>query len=275
MWPERKTMKRILLLVLFFGLCLGCGAQPTPDAVGTQVAVMKAAAATLTAEAPAASPTPVPATPTEVALPTAVPATAAPTEAELPAAPPPPATPTDVAPPTAVPATAPVPAGEVVPELANQAVLALKNRDMQALAALVHPISGLRFTPYAYVQPSDLVFPAQQLPGLFEDPTVYHWGVYDGSGEPMDLTFAQYYEEFVYDQDYAQAEEVGYNERLGTGNSIDNSQEFYPGAFVVEYHFPGFDPQYAGMDWRSLRLVFQQHEGTWYLVGVVHDEWTI
>ncbi len=168
-----------------------------------------------------------------------------------------------------------LPAEEIVPDLANQAVLALKNRDMPAVAALVHPISGLRFTPYAYVQPSDLVFPTDQLPGLFEDPTAYHWGAYDGTGEPIDLTFAQYYEDFVYDQDYAQAEEVGYNERLGTGNSIDNSQEFYSGAFVVEYYFSGFDPQYAGMDWRSLRLVFQQHEGTWYLVGIIHDEWTI
>jgi hypothetical protein len=168
-----------------------------------------------------------------------------------------------------------LPADEVVPDLASQAVLALKDRDMQALAALAHPIAGLRFTPYAHVQPSDLVFPAHQLPDLFDDPAVHHWGFFDGSGEPMDLTFAQYYERFVYDQDYAQAEEVGFNQRLGTGNSIDNSQEFYPGAFVVEYYFSGFDPQYAGMDWRSLRLVFQQHQGAWYLVGIIHDEWTI
>jgi len=30
---------------------------------------------------------------------------------------------------------------------------------------------------------------------------------------------------------------------------------------VVEYHFPGIDPQYGGLDWRSLRLVFQQSGG--------------
>ncbi len=59
------------------------------------------------------------------------------------------------------------------------------------------------------------------------------------------------------------------------GNSIDNSQEYYPGAMVVEYHFPGFDPQYGGLDWASLRLVFQEFEGRWVLVGIIHDEWTI
>jgi len=29
------------------------------------------------------------------------------------------------------------------------------------------------------------------------------------------------------------------------------------------------------MDWRSLKLVFKEKDGNWYLVGVVHDEWTI
>jgi hypothetical protein len=29
------------------------------------------------------------------------------------------------------------------------------------------------------------------------------------------------------------------------------------------------------MDWESLRLVFQEEGGVWYLVGVIHDEWTI
>jgi hypothetical protein len=27
----------------------------------------------------------------------------------------------------------------------------------------------------------------------------------------------------------------------------------------AEYHLAGFDPQYAGLDWRSLRLVFEAH----------------
>jgi hypothetical protein len=43
---------------------------------------------------------------------------------------------------------------------------------------------------------------------------------------------------------------------------------------VVEYYFPGFDPQYEGMDWRSLRLIFLQDNDVWYLAGIVHDQWT-
>ena len=81
---------------------------------------------------------------------------------------------------------------------------------------------------------------------------------YAGSGEPIQLSFPDYYAKFVYDVDYANAPQVSLNHRLSTGNSIDNSAEFYPGAMVVEYYFPGFDPQYGGMDWRSLRLIFSE-----------------
>ena len=51
--------------------------------------------------------------------------------------------------------------------------------------------------------------------------------------------------------------------------------EYYQSAVVVEFYFPGFDPQYAGMDWRSLRLVFMQQGSDWFLVGIIHDQWTI
>jgi len=29
------------------------------------------------------------------------------------------------------------------------------------------------------------------------------------------------------------------------------------------------------MDWRSLKLVFKKYEDRFYLVGIIHSEWTI
>jgi hypothetical protein len=98
---------------------------------------------------------------------------------------------------------------------------------------------------------------AAQIRGLLADPTVYHWGVYDGSGAPIDLPFAAYYERFVYDADFARPDVVGLDETIGQGNTLNNIAEVYPGAVTVEYHLAGFDPQYAGLDWRSMRLVFE------------------
>jgi hypothetical protein len=165
---------------------------------------------------------------------------------------------------------------------AAQAILALRDRDIPELAALAHPVKGVTFSPYTNVRPlqgapgeADLVFSRDQLLGLWNDPTVYHWGTYDGSGEPIDLTFRQYYDRFVYDVDFAQPDVVGFNQTVGQGNTINNIATVYPLGVPVEYHFEGFDPQYEGMDWRSLRLVLEEYEGAWYLVGIVHDEWTI
>lgn len=164
---------------------------------------------------------------------------------------------------------------EQVGPYADQAITALRNQDMQRLAQLVHPQWGVRFSPYSYVLEEHLVFTPEQLAGLLQDPTIYQWGNYDGSGEPILLTFSEYFDRFVYRMDFANAPQISFNQRLGFGNTIDNSREFYPGAVVVEYYFPGQDPQYGGMDWHSLRLVFRSEGELWYLVGVISDEWTI
>lgn len=171
---------------------------------------------------------------------------------------------------------------EAVAARAAQIIMDLKDGDLAALAGRVHRDKGVRFSPYTYVRAvpgapggEDLVFSADQVPGLGSDPTVYHWGTFDGSGEPIDLTFADYFDRFVYDVDFAAPGVVGFAETIGRGNTINNIPDVYPEAVTVEYHFEGIDPQYAGLDWRSLRLVLEEKDGIWYLVGIVHDEWTI
>ncbi len=154
------------------------------------------------------------------------------------------------------------------------AIQAIQEGDFHRLSQLVHPQRGLRFSAHGYIRMEDLVINASQISGLFTDPDVYLWGYYDGSGDLIELTFADYYWRFVYDVEFARPESIGFDQLLGRGNTINNISQYYPQARFVEHHFSGFDPQYGGLDWRSLRLVFELFEGTWYLVSVVHDEWT-
>jgi hypothetical protein len=158
---------------------------------------------------------------------------------------------------------------------AELVINALAEKDMAFLADFVHPHRGLRFSPYAFVREEHQVFMPNELPALVSSEEVYTWGAYDGTGDPIDLIFDDYYQEFVYSSDFANPEQIGVNERIGQGNTINNIGEFYPGSSFVEYHFSGFEEQYEGMDWESLRLVFVQEDGSWWLVGIVHDEWTI
>lgn len=152
----------------------------------------------------------------------------------------------------------------------------MKSKDMSSLSQYIHPTKGVRFTPYFFTDTqNDKVFTAEEVAGLMESTELINWGVYDGSGEPINLTFGDYYDKFVYDKDFANPQVIGNNVPIGIGNIIDNTAEAYPNGYFVELHFSGFDPQFQGIDWESLRLVFEEYNNTWYLVGVVHGQWTI
>lgn len=153
---------------------------------------------------------------------------------------------------------------------------ALEAPDYAALAALAHPREGVRFSPFASVETeSDVVLSAERIAAAGDDEEVLVWGAHDGTGRPIRLRIVDYFERFVFDTDYTSTTEVAHDRRQGRGNSLDNSREVYPDARIVEYHVPGHLPALEGLDWRSLRLVIGRHDGEWYLVGVIHDEWTI
>lgn len=161
-------------------------------------------------------------------------------------------------------------------DLSLDVMESIKDNDMNTLSTYVHPSKGLRFTPYTNVDiQNDKVFTPQEVANLSGDNTMYNWGNYDGSGDPIDLNFANYYSEFVYDQDFLNPHMIGNNLSIGQGNMIDNVDTAYPNGNFVEFHFTGFDPQYDGIDWKSLKLVFEDYNGDWKLVGIIHDQWTI
>ena len=167
-------------------------------------------------------------------------------------------------------------AEQIISRRASQVLLALKNRDMDRLSFYVHTQKGVRLSPYSYVHLNhDLVIEASELRNMLADKRVRNWGIYDGRDDSIRLSFSRYYEQFIYDVDFIKAPQVGYNTIIGRGNMSNNNFQSYPKSIIVEYHFPGFDEKYAGTDWRSLRLVFEEEKGTWYLAAIIHDQWTI
>ena len=158
---------------------------------------------------------------------------------------------------------------------ATAAVTALRDKDFAALAALAHPVKGVRFSPYAFVDVTrNVVLDAAAIRQGFASTRTYMWGFTDGRGDAIDTNFEGYYKRYIYNKDYAKAPTIVIDQRTGKGNSLDNSATAYPGARVVEYYLPSTDPN-TTLDWAALRLVFEEQAGTWYLVGIIHDEWTI
>lgn len=160
-------------------------------------------------------------------------------------------------------------------ERAEQVLTQLREENFTALASLVHPEKGVTLTPFSTVSPGcDRSLTRSQISALGEDDERYVWGVMAGSGAPIRATAAEYFDRFVYNADYAEAPEVTVDTVFLSGNALENVADAYPDARFVDYTFPGLDPQLGGFDWCSLKLVFEPWENDWYLVGLVHGEWT-
>lgn len=167
-------------------------------------------------------------------------------------------------------------AEKLIKETSDKLINAISSKDVETISDFTHPVKGVRFTPYTYVEiDKDVVFKKEEIKNFFEDKEIYVWGYYDGIGDEIKLTPSEYYDKFIYSEDFVNAEKVGYNEVLSFGNALENQFEVYENPIVVEYYFSGFTPEYEGMDWRSLRLVFEQYEGNWMLVGIINNQWTI
>ena len=160
----------------------------------------------------------------------------------------------------------------------NTILEALKNKNYSAFANYIHPVSGIRFSPYGYVDTlSHLRFSREKFIATAKDDNqeMIVWGKFDATGDPIKMTLNNYLQRFVYDVDFVRPEKRTVNDFIGAGNSLNNLLSVYKNCDFTESYFSGFEKKFAGMDWKSLRLVFKERNGKFFLIGIVHDEWTI
>ncbi|MBD3288827.1 hypothetical protein GF337_08505 [candidate division KSB1 bacterium] len=162
---------------------------------------------------------------------------------------------------------------EIIKKRSREILRALKEKNMKKLAEYVHPEKGVRISPSGYIDvKSDVVLTPAKIRRA--ETNIYHWGYEDGSGDSIKLSFGNFIDTYLYDYDFLKAQETGYEEVIQKGNTKVNITEVYPNSKFITYHFPGTDKN-DHFDWRSLRLVFEKKNETWYLVGISHDQWTI
>ena len=152
---------------------------------------------------------------------------------------------------------------------------ALANKDFARITDDIHPTRGVRFSMYAYVRPeSDKVFSRAQYAQYLQQSKIrFTWGERDGSGEPLIIPLPEYLDTWVKAKTFNDAT-LSVNEFQKSGNSINNLNKIYQNSDVVEFYYKGSD-EYSGLDWRVLRLVFDEYQGKRYLVAVVNDQWTV
>ena len=163
---------------------------------------------------------------------------------------------------------------ETLKTMNNEILSVLKSKDYAKLANYIHPEKGVQFSMYAYVNPKkDKHFTKKEFNKYVTTNIKFTWGEKDGTGDPLVLSIKDYLNQWVYKRDFAEGE-FYFNTFKGTGNSLNNLKEIYPNEDFTENYIGGSE-EYGGMDWNCLRFVFEELYGTYYLVSVINDEWTI
>ncbi len=160
----------------------------------------------------------------------------------------------------------------LIKALSKEILTSLKNKDFETFADYFNPVEGVRFSPYAYIDTiNNIRLNAENFKEGIKTNKKFTWGYSDGSGDPIQLTIPDYFKKFVYNKDFLNVEKSSVDKMIGSGNSLNNLEVIYPHAHFTE----SFDPGSHEMAWSVLRLVFKKESGKFYLVGVVHDQWTI
>lgn len=163
---------------------------------------------------------------------------------------------------------------ETLKTLNNEILSTLKTKDYVKFTNYIHPEKGVRFSMYAYVNPKkDKNFTKDEFKKYVTTNIKFTWGDQDGTGDPLVLSIKDYLRDWVFRKDFTKGE-FQLNSFKGTGNSLNNLTEIYPKLNFTENYLPGSE-EYAEMDWNSLRFVFEELYGTYYLVAVINDQWTI
>lgn len=157
----------------------------------------------------------------------------------------------------------------------RQVLVFLKEKNYDELSKYFSS-EGVVFSPYGFIDTAHTkkLTPEDFLESIAKK-WVLTWGNFDGTGEPIKLSVPSYLKKFVYNADYLNAEAVGYDALMKQGNSSNNLKELYPNHHFIDYHFSGFEQKNNGMDWTSLRLVFEKEDGQYFLVAIIHDQWTV
>jgi len=151
----------------------------------------------------------------------------------------------------------------------------IREDDFTSLSRVVHPVNGVVLSPYATINLStNQRFSPSEIAVINNDDHVYMWGVYNGSGEPITLTPPEYFKKFVPAADHINAPVIGINRIVRTGNALENMIDVFPYVKFVDFHIPGAE-SVDEPGWSSLRLGFEEYEGTLRLTVILFNTWTV
>jgi hypothetical protein len=157
----------------------------------------------------------------------------------------------------------------------NELIDLLSIGDWTGFSEHFHPTEGCTFVPYTFMTEDEQVFTAKSFQESIKNNTKHNWGEQDGSGNPIISTIKDYSSNYIYSANFKDSlVEIHYNQDFAFSNTQNNIYEYFPFSDAIEYYHPG-SKGYEDMDWRSVIFRCSLIDGKYYLIAVVHNEWTI
>ena len=161
-----------------------------------------------------------------------------------------------------------------IKKMNSQLISLIQSKKYVEISEFIHPQKGVNFSMYAFTDPKNVKkFSKSEFEKYVNSKIKFTWGNQDGTGEPLILTIKDYFENWVFKRDFSKSQ-YSFNEFQGSGNSLNNLQKVYPHSDFTENYIAGSE-KYGGLDWNSLRFVFEKFEGKYYLIAIINDQWTV
>lgn len=163
-----------------------------------------------------------------------------------------------------------IPGGAAEPKvktLAKYVMNGISNVNWTAVAAVTHPDHPVVISPTVNVDANSVAINGRQLKKLYKTDSMIVWTRKTASGEPINLQFKKYVDQYIWDHNYLEAE-LHVNKFISRGPTANTLKEFFSGAEVVE----AFVQKEDELNWQALNLIFRKVEGKYFLVGLVHDQ---
>jgi len=122
-----------------------------------------------------------------------------------------------------------------IANLANLVIKSLKFKNFNLLSEYVHPTKGIRFSPYSYILSSDMILKQSDIKKINNNHKKFDWGMKSSNMEQINLTFDNYFDRYVYNFDFANANQIIFQNITDSLDRVDNIKSFYANSYIMEY----------------------------------------
>ncbi len=128
----------------------------------------------------------------------------------------------------------------------------------------------IRFVPHSMLSRNDISLSKQEILDYWNKNTTIHWGNFEGSGLPIDLTIRDYFHNYI-SLDPEEHYKISINKRILETDSSESVYKEYGKDVVVDILSNWDSPN----EWQGIKIVFKYEKESWRIICLVFNRYEI